>query len=133
MTKGFVGDIKKAAKENYFFRKVLFTGKSSQLVLRSLEPGEDIGEEVHSVDQIIYVIDGEGMVELDGTKKEFEKGDVVFVPAGVRHNVINAEDEEAMKLFTVYSPPQHADGTIHPTKADAEAAEARPLAATFGA
>ncbi|HET7465283.1 MAG TPA: cupin domain-containing protein [Candidatus Dormibacteraeota bacterium] len=133
MTKGFVGDIKKAAKENDFFRRVLFTGKSSQLVLMSLEPGEDIGAEVHSVDQIIYVVDGEGMVELDGDKKEFEKGDVVFVPAGVRHNVVNSEDKEAMKLFTVYAPPQHADGTIHPTKADAEAAEAKPLAATFGA
>lgn len=133
MTKGFVGDIKKAAKENDFFRKVLFTGKSSQLVIMSLEPGEDIGEEVHSVDQIIYAVDGEGMVELDGNKNEFEKGDVVFVPAGVRHNVVNAEDEHAMKLFTVYAPPQHADGTIHPTKADAEAAEAKPLAATYGA
>jgi mannose-6-phosphate isomerase-like protein (cupin superfamily) len=122
MSKVFIGNIKKAAKDNEFFRKVLFTGANSQLVLMSLEPHEEIGEEVHSVDQMIYVVDGEGDVALDGKAEEFKKGDAVFVPAGVKHNVINTDDE-AMKLFTLYAPPQHADGTIHRTKADAEAAE----------
>jgi mannose-6-phosphate isomerase-like protein (cupin superfamily) len=120
MTNGFVGNMKKIGKENDFFRKVLFTGAKSQLVLMSLEPGEEIGEEVHSVDQVIYAVDGEGEVVLDGAPTEFDKGFIVFVPAGVRHNVINTDDEP-MKLFTVYAPPQHADGTVHRTKSDAEA------------
>ena len=125
MSKVFIGNIKKAAKDNEFFRKVLFTGANSQLVLMSLEPDEEIGQEVHSVDQMIYVVDGEGDVALDGETEEFKKGDAVFVPAGVKHNVINTDDE-AMKLFTLYAPPQHADGTIHRTKADAQAAEKTP-------
>jgi mannose-6-phosphate isomerase-like protein (cupin superfamily) len=122
MTKAFIGDVKKEAKENDFFRKVLFTGAHSQLVLMSLAKEEDIGKEVHKVDQVIYVIDGEGKVALDGAIQKLEKGDAVFVPAGVEHNVINT-DHEPMKIFTIYAPPQHADGTIHRTKADAMAAE----------
>jgi mannose-6-phosphate isomerase-like protein (cupin superfamily) len=122
MSEGYVVNVKKAAKENDFFRKVLFTAKKSQLVLMALQPHEEIGAEVHEVDQILYVVDGEGKVVLDGADQEFEKGMIVVVPAGVKHNVINTDDEP-MKLFTVYAPPQHAAGTIHRTKADAEAAE----------
>jgi mannose-6-phosphate isomerase-like protein (cupin superfamily) len=122
MTQGYVVNIKKAAKDNDFFRKVLFTGTKSQLVLMSLRPGEEIGVEIHKVDQVLYVVDGEGRVVLDGVDKEFEKGEIVFVPAGVQHNVINT-DGEPMKLFTIYAPPQHAPGTTHRTKAVAEEAE----------
>ncbi|HEY4913490.1 MAG TPA: cupin domain-containing protein [Candidatus Dormibacteraeota bacterium] len=127
MTQGYVVNIKKAAKDNDFFRKVLFTGTKSQLVLMSLRPGEEIGTEVHKVDQILYVVDGEGKVVLDGVDKEFEKGEIVFVPAGVQHNVINSDDQP-MKLFTIYSPPQHAEGTVHRTKAVADEAEREALA-----
>jgi len=127
MTQGYVVNIKKAAKDNDFFRKVLFTGTKSQLVLMSLRPGEEIGAEVHKVDQILYVVDGEGKVVLDGVDKEFDKGEIVFVPAGVQHNVINTDDQP-MKLFTIYSPPQHAEGTVHRTKAVADEAEREALA-----
>jgi mannose-6-phosphate isomerase-like protein (cupin superfamily) len=127
MTQGYVLNIKKAAKDNDYFRRVLFTGTKSQLVLMSLRPGEEIGAEVHKVDQILYVVDGEGKVVLDGVDKEFDKGEIVFVPAGVHHNVINTDDEP-MKLFTVYAPPQHAAGTVHRTKAVADEAEREELA-----
>jgi mannose-6-phosphate isomerase-like protein (cupin superfamily) len=120
--KAFVVNIKKAAKDNAYFRKVLFTGANGQLVLMSLRPGETIGEEIHEVDQVIYVVDGEGKVVIEHEAQEFEKGDIAFVPAGTLHNVINTE-EDPMKLFTVYAPPQHADRTVHRTKADAIAAE----------
>jgi len=127
MTQGYVVNIRKDAKDNDFFRKVLFTGTKSQLVLMSLRPGEEIGTEVHKVDQVLYVVDGEGKVVLDGIDKEFEKGEIAFVPAGVQHNVINTDDEP-MKLFTIYAPPQHAAGTVHRTKAAAEQAEREALA-----
>ena len=115
MTRGFVADIKKAAKENSFFRKVIFTTSESQLVLMSLLPDDDIGVEVHDGDQIIYIVDGEGFAVLDEDEQAIEKGSVVFVPAGVRHNIVN-RDDEPMKLFTVYAPPQHAAGTVQPKK-----------------
>jgi mannose-6-phosphate isomerase-like protein (cupin superfamily) len=111
----FHARLKEAAKENEFFRRVLFTGQHAQLVLMSLEPGEEIGEEVHQVDQFLYVVEGDGRVELDGESDEFEKGEAIFVPAGVRHNVIN-RDEKPLKLFTLYAPPQHAAGTVQETK-----------------
>lgn len=126
MSEGYVVDIKKAAKSNDYFRKVLFTAPKTQLVLMALQAHEEIGAEVHEVDQVLYVVEGEGKVVLDGAAQEFEKGMIVVVPAGVRHNVINTDDEP-MKLFTVYAPPQHAPGTVHHTKADAEAAEKRDL------
>ena len=122
MNKAFVGNIKKAAKDNEFFRRVLVTGENSQLVLMCLQPGETIGEEVHKVDQVIYVVDGDGEVVLNHQPELFGKGDIVVVPAGTVHNVINTDDDP-MKLFTVYAPPQHAEGTIHRTKQDAIAAE----------
>ena len=126
MTKPYVAKLKKEAKRNELFRKVLFTGKSSQLVLMSLEPGEDIGSETHDVDQLLFVVEGEGKVVLDGRDERFEDGMVVCVPAGTRHNILNTDDEP-MRLFTVYAPPQHAPGTVHVTKADAQAAEAEVL------
>ncbi len=124
MTQPYVVNIKKAAKENDYFRKVLVTGAKSQLVLMSLEPGEEIGTEVHEVDQILYAVEGEGEVVIGDIEAEFEKGVIAFVPAGVQHNVLNTNDEP-MKLFTIYAPPEHAAGTIHRTKADAEVAEGR--------
>ena len=122
MVKPFVADIKDAAKENAYFRKVVFTGPHSQLVLMSLLPGEEIGSEVHDVDQVLYAVDGEGKVVLDGVEQRFEKGAVACVPAGLRHNVINTDDEP-LKLFTVYAPAQHAPGTTHRTRTEALAAE----------
>jgi mannose-6-phosphate isomerase-like protein (cupin superfamily) len=122
MTQPYVVNIKEAAKKNDFFRKVLVTGTKSQLVLMSLLPHEEIGTEVHKVDQILYAVEGEGKVVLAGAGSKFEKGEIVFVPAGVQHNVINTDDEP-MKLFTIYAPPEHAVGTIHRTKAEADMAE----------
>jgi len=115
MTKGYVANIKKAAKDNDYFRDVIFTATKSQLVLMSLQPDEEIGMEVHDGDQIIYVVDGKGLAILDDSKQEVEKGSIVFVPTDVRHNVVN-NDDEPMKLFTIYAPPQHAAGTVQPKK-----------------
>ena len=116
-------DLKEAAKDSDDFRRVLFTGAYSQLVIMALAAGEEIGEEIHDVDQILYAVEGEGEAFLDGRRKSFEKGDVVVVPAGTRHNIRNMKGKP-LKLFTVYAPPQHPAGTIHHTKADAVAAEA---------
>lgn len=115
-------DIKRAAKENTLFRKVLFTAPRSQVVVMSLEPGQDIGEESHDGDQLLYAVKGEGAAVLNGKQEPFGKGTLFCVPAGAKHNVINTGDEP-FRLFTIYAPPQHADGTVHKTKADAQAAE----------
>ena len=116
-------NIKKAAKRNEAFRRVLSTGKKSQLVLMAIQEGEDIGAEVHpATDQIFFIVDGEGKAVVNGKTFQIGENDVVFVPAGARHNLVNDGDEE-LKLFTVYSPPEHADGTVHATKEDALAAE----------
>jgi len=120
MKNGYVADIKKAAKDNEDFRNVIFTAGKSQLVLMSLRPGEEIGMEVHDGDQIMYLVEGEGFVMLDDSRQEVEKGSIVFVPAGVRHDVVNSDDEP-MKLFTIYAPPQHAAGTVQPRKEKARA------------
>ena len=121
--KGYVINIENASNENENFRKVLYTAKHSQLVLMSLEPKQDIGEEVHSLDQFIRCESGKGQAVLDGVTHEFGDGFAVVVPAGTRHNIINTSDTEKMKLYTVYSPPNHRDGVVHRTKADAEADE----------
>lgn len=116
----FHENLEKITKENNNFRKVLFTGKQSQLVVMSIAPGEEIGEETHpNTDQILFLVEGEGQAILEGESSDFKKKDVVFVPAGIKHNFVNTGDE-ALKLYTVYSPPEHKDGTIHKTKADAE-------------
>jgi mannose-6-phosphate isomerase-like protein (cupin superfamily) len=116
-------DVKRAAKENSFFRKVLVTADQSQVVLMSLLPGEEIGTESHEGDQLLYAVKGEGVAVINGVKEPFEKGTMFCVPGGTVHNVINTGDEP-FKLFTIYAPPEHADGTIHETKAEADTAEA---------
>jgi mannose-6-phosphate isomerase-like protein (cupin superfamily) len=119
----FRADLKALTKDNDDFRRVVFTGEHAQLVLMALRAAEDIGEEVHAVDQILYAVSGQGESILDGRIKSFEKGDVVAVPAGTRHNIRNT-GEDPLKLFTAYAPPQHTAGTIHKTKADAMRDEA---------
>ncbi|MEM2088471.1 MAG: cupin domain-containing protein [Thermoproteota archaeon] len=118
--KGFKTNIEKATLSNKYFRRVLYTGKHSQLVLMSLRPGEEIGEEVHeTVDQFFRFEKGEGIVTIDGVKQKVTDGDAVLVPAGARHNVVNTSKKEELKLYTIYSPPEHQDGTIHKTRAEA--------------
>jgi mannose-6-phosphate isomerase-like protein (cupin superfamily) len=123
---GFVGDIEKMTEKNKYFRQVIFTGKHAQLVLMSLQPGEEIGNEVHNtVDQFFRIEQGEAKFVFGGKEKHIVKpGGAVIVPAGTYHNVINTSSKEPLKLYTVYSPPNHPDGTVHKTKAEAEAAEA---------
>lgn len=118
--KGFVINIERAALENTNFRKVLYTAKNCQLVLMSLKPGEEIGSEVHTLDQFIRVEAGEGKSILNGKEETLKDGSVVLVPAGVEHNIINTSREHDMKLYTLYAPPNHRDKVIHKTKAEAE-------------
>ena len=115
---GYVINIEKATLNNDNFRKVLNTAKNSQLVVMSLLPGEDIGSEVHDLDQFIRIETGKGKVILDGREHSVEDDWAVVIPAGVEHNVINTSKTEKMKLYSIYSPPEHADGTVHATKAD---------------
>ena len=118
--KGFKSNVEKDTLGNSNFRRVLYTGKNSQLVLMSLRPGEEIGEEVHqTVDQFFRFEKGEGIVSIDGVKQKVGDGDAVIVPAGARHNVINTSKTADLKLYTIYSPPEHQDGTVRKTKADA--------------
>ena len=121
--KGYVTDIENATLENTDFRRVLYTGKNSQLVLMSLRPNEEIGEEVHTLDQFIRVESGDGFAVLDGVKHPITDGTAIVIPAGTKHNVVNDSAGGELKLYTVYSPPEHRDGTIHKTKADALAHE----------
>ncbi len=122
---GFVGNIEKLTEENDFFRHVLFTGQHTQLVVMSLKPGEEIGNEVHpNVDQFFRIESGSAKFVFNGKEEHVVKaGDAVVVPAGTYHNVINALKSKKLKLYTLYSPPNHPDGTIHKTKAEAEEAE----------
>ena len=117
--KGFVVNIEKISLENENFRKVLYTAKNSQLVVMSLKPQEDIGEETHQLDQFIRCESGQGKAVLNDVEHEISDGFVVVVPAGTKHNIINVSVDKPLKLYTLYSPPNHKDGTIHPTKADA--------------
>lgn len=122
MTAGYVVDIEKVARENEFFRRVLFTADKSQLVVMSLRPDEEIGLEVHDGDQILCIVEGAGIAVIGGSEHKIGAGSVVFVPAGVNHNVISG-DGAPMKLYTIYAPPQHRAGTVHRTKQDAELSE----------
>ncbi|MEK7129118.1 MAG: cupin domain-containing protein [Patescibacteria group bacterium] len=117
--KGFVSNIEKLSLENENFRKVLYTAKNSQLVVMSLKPGEDIGEEVHELDQFIRCEAGQARAVLNGVSHEISDGFVVVVPAGAKHNIINTSSDKELKLYTLYSPPNHKDGTVHATKLDA--------------
>ncbi len=119
--KGYITNIEKASKENENFRKVLYTAKNSQLVLMSLKPGEEIGEETHDLDQFIRCEAGKGKAVLNDVEYAIEDGSAVVIPAGVKHNIINALESDEMKLYTLYSPPNHRDGIIHKTKIEAEA------------
>jgi mannose-6-phosphate isomerase-like protein (cupin superfamily) len=123
---GYVGAIEKQTLGNDYFRQVLFTGKYAQLVVMSLKPGEEIGNEVHkTVDQFFRIEQGEATFVFGGKEKHTVKdGDAVIVPAGTYHNVLNASKTTKLKLYTIYSPPNHPDKTVHKTKAEAEKAEA---------
>jgi len=119
--KGFVADIEDFTENNTDFRRVLYTGKHLQLVLMDIEPGEEIGEEVHtSHDQFFRIEGGTGEIVIDGRRQKVEGDDSILVPAGARHNVINTGDEP-LKLYTIYGPPQHRDGIVRATKAEASA------------
>ena len=121
---GYVGNIEKATESNTFFRQVLFTGKHTQLVVMDLKAGEEIGMEVHpEVDQFFRFEKGEGKVIIDGVENSVSEGSAVVVPAGAEHNIINTSESSDLKLYTLYSPPNHPDKTIHKTKSDADAAE----------
>ncbi len=121
---GFVDNIEEKTLANNYFREVLFTGKYSQLVVMSLLPNEEIGMEVHStVDQFFRIEKGQGKVIMNGEEYEIKDGSAIVVPAGTEHNVINISSTEPLKLYTVYSPPNHPDGKIHKTKAEAMADE----------
>ncbi len=120
---GYVANIEDKTQKNKYFRKVLFTGPHLQLVVMSLKPGEEIGEEVHDLDQFICFEEGGGTVVMGDKKRRVEDDYGVIVPAGTRHNVINRSKTKALKLFTVYSRPEHEPGTIHRTKKAAEKAE----------
>jgi mannose-6-phosphate isomerase-like protein (cupin superfamily) len=116
---GYVTNIEADTLSNTDYRRVLFTGKNTQLVLMTLQPTEEIGEEVHAEhDQFIRVEAGSGVVVLNGQKHTLADGSAVVIPAGTMHNVINTSRAEPLRLYTLYSPPEHPDGTRHPTKRD---------------
>jgi len=124
---GYVGPIEKQSLANDYFRQVLFTGKHAQLVVMCLKPGEEIGNEAHpNVDQFFRIEQGEATFVFNGKEKHpVKNGDAVIVPAGTHHNVINSSSKTKLKLYTIYSPPNHPDKTVHKTKAEAEKAEAK--------
>jgi len=121
--KGFHTNIEQAARENTYFRRVLYTTSNLQLVVMSLNPSEDIGEEMHHLDQFIRVETGEGKAVLDGEETILQDGSVIIIPSGTTHNIINTSSEAPMKLYTVYAPANHKDGVIHKTKEEAVADE----------
>jgi mannose-6-phosphate isomerase-like protein (cupin superfamily) len=121
---GYVGKIEEKAVKNNYFREVVFTGKNCQLVVMSLRPGEEIGSEVHkNVDQFFRVEEGRGKVIIDSEETLVINGAGIVIPAGSEHNVINLSSKSDLKLYTIYSPPQHKDGIIHKTKKEAMADE----------
>lgn len=118
--KGFLKDIEDISVTNDAFRRVLYTAKHCQLVVMSLAPGEDIGAEVHTLDQFFRVEAGTGEAVLDGVTTAIRTGFAVIVPAGAKHNIINTGNAP-LKLYTLYAPPNHRDGVVHQTRKDAEA------------
>jgi mannose-6-phosphate isomerase-like protein (cupin superfamily) len=124
MKKGFAGHLEEETRKNTDFRRVLYTGKFSQLVLMSLKPNEDIGEETHDdVDQFFRFEEGEGVVVIDGVKNLVKDGSGVIVPSGAKHNVMNTSKVKSLKLYTIYSPPEHQDKVIRKTRQEALAKE----------
>lgn len=123
LPQGYVADIEKATADNTYFRQVLFTAPHSQLVVMCLLPGEDIGMETHAEnDQFLRIESGHGIVIMNGEQTEIQDGSAIVIPAGAQHNIVNSS-EGPMKLYTVYSPAHHPEGTIHATKAEALEAE----------
>jgi len=118
--KGFVQSIEDIAVKNNDFRQVIYTAKNSQLVVMSLKPAEDIGSEVHKLDQFLRIEEGSGEAVLNGVRTDIKAGFAIVVPAGTTHNIINT-GTVPMKLYTIYSPPNHRDGVVHHTRADAVA------------
>jgi len=119
-SKAYAEDVTRLARENENFRQVLFTTERSQLVLMSIPSGEEIGEETHEgIDQVLAFVDGEGEAVIEGESSAVRTGSVVVVPGGTRHNFI-AKGDRPLKLYTVYTPPEHADGTVHRTKQEAD-------------
>ncbi len=124
MKKGFVADIEEETTKNTDFRRVLYTGKYSQLVLMCLKPGEEIGEETHDdVDQFFRFEEGKGVVVIDGVKHSVKDGSGVIVPSGAKHNVMNTSKTSNLKLYTIYSPPEHQDKVVRKTRQEALAKE----------
>lgn len=120
--KGFVDDIEKLTEKNDDFRRVLYTGHNLQLVLMAIQPGDEIGEEVHDDrDQFFRIEAGEGEVSIDGIRHKVKADDGIIVPQGARHNVVST-GKEPLRLYTIYGPPEHIDGTVHKTCKEAEAA-----------
>jgi mannose-6-phosphate isomerase-like protein (cupin superfamily) len=121
---GFLTNIEKKTLENTYFRQVLYTGPHAQLVVMALRPGEEIGLETHDdVDQFFRVEAGTGVAILEGVEHKLEDGTALVIPAGTKHNIVNRSRTEPLKLYTIYSPPNHPDGTTHKTKAEADAYE----------
>ena len=118
--RGFVQDIEGLAVQNGDFRRVIYTTRNCQLVLMALKPKEEIGAEVHKLDQFFRVEEGSGEAVLDGVRTEIRAGFAVLVPAGTKHNITNT-GKAPLKLYTLYAPPNHRDGVVHHTRADAEA------------
>lgn len=118
--KGYIANIEDITLENDLFRKVLYTAKNCQLVIMSIRPGGDIGEEVHELDQFIRCEAGSGKAILDGVEHAIGGGTVIIVPAGARHNIVNVSSEKPLQLYTLYAPPNHRDGVVHATKEEAE-------------
>ena len=114
---GYIANIEKATLENTDYRRVLYTAKNSQLVLMNVQPGDEIGEETHQLDQFIRIEQGQARVTLDGVDHDVQDEFAIVIPAGTKHNVVNTGTEE-LKLYTVYSPPEHKDGIVEKTKAD---------------
>ena len=114
---GYVTNIEKETLENENYRKVLYTAKNSQLVLMTIQPGDEIGLETHDLDQFIRIEAGKATVSLDGVEHSVEDDWAIVIPAGTAHNVVNVGDEP-LRLYSIYSPPEHKDGTVHATKAD---------------
>lgn len=117
--KGYVQNIESVSVENEEFRQVIYTAKNCQLVVMALKPNEEIGAEVHKLDQFFRVEEGTGETVLDGVRSEISAGFAVLIPAGINHNIINT-GSVPMKLYTIYSPPNHRDGVVHHTRVDAE-------------
>jgi mannose-6-phosphate isomerase-like protein (cupin superfamily) len=119
--KGFVDNIERLTENNENFRQVLYTGKNLQLVLMKMQPGDEIGEEIHEDrDQFFRIEVGQGEIWVDGVVNKVKADDGIIVPAGAKHNVVNS-GSEPLKLYTIYGPPEHREGTVHPTKADSDA------------